>query len=110
MNNYCIYKYESPRAEELPQDFISDLLDALTKKQHYILEIEAEARKTKDEGLLNRAKQERARLNGALEILGAVGLHAVYNWAGENKRRRYIFPSFEDCEMQADWLEQVKED
>lgn len=107
MNN--VYDYESPRAEELPQDFIADLLDVLTKKQNYIFEIRAKAQKIEDKYLMNCAKQEQARLNGALEILEAVGLHAVYGWAGGEKRQRYIFPSFEDCEMQADWLEQVRE-
>ena len=105
-----VYSYDSPRAGELPRDFITDLLEELTQKQHWITEHNIKAHKNRDERLLAYVKEQQTRLNGALALLDSVGLHAVYGWAGEGKRYRYIFPSYADCEMQEDWLWQCRED
>ena len=110
MMRWDVYNYDSPRAAELPQDFVADLLEELTQKQHWIVKHDIEARKNRDEKALAYVKEQQTRLNGALELLDSVGLHAAYNWAGENKRRRYIFPSYADCEMQEDWIWQCRED
>lgn len=101
-----LFKYESPRAKELPQDFISDLLDNLTadklaliKEANYINQmVEGKMKKNR----LKWYKRQELRHRGVIEALSMVGLNAVWNWAGH--RNQYIFPTYADCEMQEDWL------
>lgn len=109
-----VYNFESPRAAELPQDFVQDILDELTRRMKWIEKETFKMLRTTDpEKQAQRhqyIEQQRTKLNGALEVLSATGLHGVYNWAGMDKRGRYIFPSHFDCEMQEDWIWQCRED
>lgn len=101
-----LYQYESPQAQKLPRDFISSLLDKLTaEKQSLIKEALQIQRMSEGKMKENRKKwYEKHKLmhEGTLETLSAIGLHAVWSWAGH--RDQYIFPTYADCEMQEDWL------
>lgn len=107
-----LYQYESPRAQELPQDFIVDLLDNLTADKLALIQ-EANYINHAPEGEMkeNRWKwheRQKLRHQGAIETLAMVGLNAAWNWVSH--RDQYIFPTYADCEMQEDWLWQCMED
>ena len=101
-----LHQYESPKAQELPQDFISSLLDKLTAEKQFLIEESVQIWKMpKGKMKENRKKwYEKHKLmhEGTLKTLSAIGLHAVWSWVGH--RDQYIFPTYADCEMQEDWL------
>lgn len=101
-----LYQYESPLVQELPQDFISSLLDKLTTERQLLIEESAQIWRMSEGRMKENRKEwyEKRKLmhEGTLEILSAVGLHAVWSWVSH--RNQYIFPTCADCEMQEDWL------
>lgn len=101
-----LFEYESLRVKELPQDFVTELLNNLTAKKLFLRREAAEIA-AMEEGLAkeNRKKwheKKQKEHQGAIDILREVGLHPAWNWVGH--RDEYIFPSYEDCVVQEDWL------
>lgn len=87
------YQYLSPRAEELPKDFVDDILDILNAKMNTI---ERFRRKKID------FSYQEEELKIILRFLDMLDLHACYNIIGH--RGEYCFPSLEDCEFWEDWI------
>ena len=106
MGVFDAWNYESPRAQTLPKAFTQDILDKLTEKFHWLVDQQLKVN-AMEPGLQKDAAQryvneQRARHNEVLHFLSSVGLHAAYSWYGH--REEYIFPSYDDCEIQEDFM------
>ena len=101
-----LFEYESLRVEELPQDFINKILKKLTAEKLYLQKDAIEINRMKDGDFKEARKKwhetRYTKHQGVIEFLGEIGLHPAWNWIGH--RDEYIFPSYEDCVVQEDWL------
>lgn len=87
------FMYLSPRAEELPQDFIDDIIELLNSKRERIQRYRHES--------IDPTYHEK-ELKTILYFLDQLDLHACYNIIGH--RGSYCFPNHEDCEIWQDWI------
>jgi hypothetical protein len=85
--------YLSPRAEELPQDFVNDIIELLNNKQ-------ARIQRYYRENIDSTYHKEELRI--ILRFLDELDLHACYDIIGH--RDTYCFPNREDCEDWEDWI------
>lgn len=93
-----IYEYASPLAEELPQDFVQNILTVLNQQQDTLKRYRKMASFEGEQ--VYRDKQN--QIKGMILLLDRLGLHACYDIPGH--RGEYCFPTFEDCEMWEDWM------
>lgn len=87
------FQYYSPRAEELPADFVQDMIKILNEKHKYIIKC-----RLKD---IDCSYHEQ-ELKSIIRFLEQLDLHPCYSMVGY--RGTYHFPSWEDCEMWEDWI------
>ena len=87
------YQYCSPRAEELPENFVRDIISILNYKQEHI-------KYFKKNNIDASYKEEELKI--IIRFLDELDLHACYDIIGY--RDTYHFPSWEDCEDWEDWV------
>ena len=100
-----VMKYASPRAKELPQDFIDDIISVLNAHQILL----TEATKHREDGHWGELQYDTVRrnLNDFINFLDILDLHPVWDMPGH--RGTYYFPSESDCEMWKDYIYQCVE-
>ena len=106
---YNPYEFESPRVEELPEDFVQDIISKLNYWQEII-----EVWQKKEKSPTTKYGEELARhavdtyqqkIRSAKDFLAELGLHVVYDIPGH--RNSYHIPTHEDCERWELWIEET---
>lgn len=104
-------EWESPFAEQLPQELKDAILRELRIRKRWEEEAFRLAAKEinpdKKQKLVDMGERHGMETNGIIRFLHRVGLHPAYGWVGH--RTEYIFPTEAECMAERDWHDSFKE-